>query len=486
MKPILLLSFFLLILNYLVAQENMNLQILNEVDAKKIHFYEKTPVFRGPTNNSLIEALDITFDSITAISPLKGYNAAVNLPDGTVWNRAKGLASSDLQDSLNVSHAMGMGSTTKTFTAVTILLLQEEGLLNINDAIGNYLPDYPDIDSAITIRQLLQHTSGIYSYTDHPTFSNQIFSNPNYIWPPEEVIESFVLAPLFLPGTSWSYSNTNYLLAGMIIEAVTNQSYYSAVRSRILNPLGLTHTFCFPQETLAGPFADVWLDLDGNGTKEVVQDFLPLTSYFSAAYSAGALVTTSEDLALFFKKLLNQEILQPATFNEMFFLYPLEPSGTFGYGLGIYNTQACGQMGWGHNGYIIYQSDNITLPNEDYAISVLSNDGDNNTDIVGLIDLKLALAEVICNFEPVGLDDQELDILKISPNPMIDYLEVTLPEEGNYKLLLVDLTGSILYEGEFSGNNKRIHTENLLTGVYVLQVISSTGKHYSELIVKNK
>lgn len=486
MKPFILLPFTFILINYLAAQENLNLQILNEVDANKVQFLENTPGFRGPTNNSLEELLNLTFDSIANLSPLKGMNAAINLPDGTIWRRAKGLASSDLQDSLNVSHAMGMGSTTKTFTAVTILLLQEEGLLHINDPIGNYLPDNPNIDSAITIRQLLQHTSGIYNYTDHPDFSDAVFSNPTYIWSPDEIIENFVLAPLFLPGTSWSYSNTNYLLAGMIIEAVTNQSYYAAVRSRILNPLGLTHTFCYPQETLAGPFADVWLDIDGNGTKEVVQDFLPLTGYFSAAYSAGALVTTPEDLALFFKKLLNQEILQSSTYNEMFFLYPLEPSGTFGYGLGIYNSQACNQMGWGHNGYIIYQSDNLTLPNEDYAISVLSNDGDTDPDIIGLTDMKLALADVICNFEPVGLDDQIAAVLTISPNPVTDYLEVTLPEEAPYQVVLTDMTGKRCLIAEFSGNSTRINTENLVPGVYVLQLISTAGTYYSELIVKNK
>jgi hypothetical protein len=100
--------------------------------------------------------------------------------------------------------------------------------------------------------------------------------------------------------------------------------------------------------------------------------------------------------------------------------------------------------------------------------------------------MKLALADIICNFEPVGLEDQIAAVLTISPNPVTDYLEVTIPEEAPYQVVLTDFTGKRCFMAEFLGNSTRINTENLVPGVYVLQLISTAGIHYSELIVKNK
>lgn len=115
----------------------------------------------------------------------------------------------------------------------------------------------------------------------------------------------------------------------------------------------------------------------------------------------------------------------------------------------------------------------------------MSNDGETTAGIIGTENLKLALADVICNFQPVGITELTISGMKIHPNPMSDFLEVDMQEEGIYQVTLKNMMGNILSEAVISGNRIRIHTENLLAGVYVIQVRSENGKYYSELAIKN-
>ena len=151
----------------------------------------------------------------------------------------------------------GMGSDTKTYTATLILKLQEAGLLSLDDTIGKWIHNRPNINGQIRVRQLLNHTSGLFNYLQHPSWASSTYANLNRVWQPEEILP-FVLAPDFAPGTGWNYSNTNYLVAGLIIKAVLNQPAYVTLRSRILAPQGLNNIFYYPNETPTGTIPHVW------------------------------------------------------------------------------------------------------------------------------------------------------------------------------------------------------------------------------------
>ena len=123
---------------------------------------------------------------------------------------------------------MGIGSNTKTFTATMMLKLSEQGIVSLDDSLHHWLPGFNNIDSNITIKQLLRHNTGIADFWT-PSWVNIIFANPDSIWTPEDVL-NFVGPPLFPAGTNVSYSNTNFTLAGMIIEAATGQNYHMLVK----------------------------------------------------------------------------------------------------------------------------------------------------------------------------------------------------------------------------------------------------------------
>ncbi len=159
-KFLFLLLVFLAKTNAIFPQKNL----LNEFPAQSIFLAAEQYSQRGaPSFNATLPAtLDFVFDSVTSLTPIKGFNAAMLLPDGSSWKRAQGLAEEiPAAMPLSTEHLMGMGSITKSFVATTLLLLFEDGLLDLGDSIGRYVGPYPNVPGSVTIRQLLSHRSGI-------------------------------------------------------------------------------------------------------------------------------------------------------------------------------------------------------------------------------------------------------------------------------------------------------------------------------------
>lgn len=253
-----------------------------------------------------------------------------------------------------------VGSVTKTYVAVVVLQLVGEGRLSLEDTVDSWLPGVVSGNGhdgrAITIRQLLQHTSGIYNYTN--TLADVLGSAEAYrkhmfvsATPEELVARAMAHPPAFRPGTSWAYSNTNYILAGMVVKAATGRSWHDEVRTRILAPLGLRHTFYpgswpflprphargYHQFTEDGPLVDT---TDGN---------------YTWAGAAGGLVTTAAEYNRFWRAVQAGELLRPAQQAEM---HRTVLAATWQrsrpgarYGLGIASIPlSCGGLLWGHGG----------------------------------------------------------------------------------------------------------------------------------------
>jgi D-alanyl-D-alanine carboxypeptidase len=241
-------------------------------------------------------------------------------------------------------------SITKTFIATVVLQLEEEGRLDLDDTVEKWLPGvvrgHGNDGRKIRLRQLLNHTSGLNNYSDDPEFAHRT-SGPGFpehhldTYPPEELVAlSMKRAPHGTPGTAW-YSNTNYVLAGMVIEKATSHTYADEVERRILRPLKLRNT-SLPgtRARMPRPHPVAYSRL---GSKEPDAPVVDATeqnmSYLGAA---GEMISTTTDLNTFFRALQRGELLGPDATRRMFTTVPSERSG-FEYGLGIESaTLSCG------------------------------------------------------------------------------------------------------------------------------------------------
>ncbi|SDD72991.1 serine hydrolase domain-containing protein [Actinokineospora iranica] len=264
------------------------------------------------------------------------------------WDRftaRAGVAEWGGQKPVSTRGRFRIGSVTKVFVSTVVLRLVGEGRVGLDAPVADYLPGLLPDGERITVRMLLQHTSGLYSYDRAlPQDPAGFESVRQRHFEPEELVAMSVREPLdFAPGTAWGYSNTNYVVAGMLIEKVTGQSYEQAVEDRILRPLRLRDTSVPDRDrdlTLPKPHAHGYALI--NGQPVDISESSP--SLFGAA---GGMVSTTDDLDTFLDALLDGELLAPAQLAEM--TKPLPFTG--GYGLGLGETSlSCGKTVWGHLG----------------------------------------------------------------------------------------------------------------------------------------
>jgi D-alanyl-D-alanine carboxypeptidase len=256
-----------------------------------------------------------------------------------------------------------IGSNTKTLVATVMLQLVAEGRVSLDDTVAKWLPGVVagngNDGAAITIRELLQHTSGLYDFTEAlpalATRQGYLDSRHRTAAPEQLVALAMQHKPLFKPGTSWAYSNTNYVLAGMIIAKVTGQSWATEVYDRIIAPLGLRHTFVpGASPYLPAPHADLYQQFTPGG---------PLTDTtvmnYTWADAAGAIVSTPDDLDRFFRALISGRLLPPAELAEMEKTAPTigEQGLLADYGLGLgWQPLSCGGGYWTHGGDVLGSS----------------------------------------------------------------------------------------------------------------------------------
>jgi D-alanyl-D-alanine carboxypeptidase len=251
-----------------------------------------------------------------------------------------------------------IGSITKTFVATVVLQLVGERRLSLEDAVEKWAPGVVPGGRKITIRQLLQHTSGIADYLNSPLGSRKILAqlrrNRAYVWSPRRLVALAVAQrPTFAPGKGWAYSNTGYLLLGMIVKSVTGKTIETEVTSRIIRPLGLAHTDMPVTPRIRGAHAAGYL-FPGN-TAIPTRKSLDI-SYVSPSFAgaAGSMISTVGDLDEFYRSLLGGKLLGPAQLRAMKRTVPVGSSAkAVRFGLGIYELQTpCGPV-WGHNGAIL-------------------------------------------------------------------------------------------------------------------------------------
>ncbi|PFF54702.1 serine hydrolase domain-containing protein [Bacillus cereus] len=264
-----------------------------------------------------------------------------------------GVADLSTKKPVNSDYRFRIGSVTKTFTATTVLQLVGENRLQLDDPIEKWLPGLVQGNgydgNQITIRQLLNHTSGIAEYLKS---KDADIMNSKKTYTAEEIVKiGLSLPPDFSPGKDWLYSNTGYVILGMLIEKITGNSYAEEIEKRIIEPLDLSNTF-LPGNSPVIPgknHARGYVKMEGTGELKDITYYNP-----SLANAAGDMISNADDLNKFFSSLLGGKLLKERELKEMLTTVPIEGKGVGdAYGLGIYETKLPnGVSVWGHGGGI--------------------------------------------------------------------------------------------------------------------------------------
>jgi D-alanyl-D-alanine carboxypeptidase len=287
-------------------------------------------------------------------SDAPGVVAAVQTPRYT-WVRALGVRNRTTKKPMTPEVHHRIGSVTKTFTATLLLKAADKGLLSLDDTIDQYIKGVPNGDE-ITLRQMSNMTSGIASYTENEQWQKEFLSDPRRVWKPKELARIGIKdSPLFEPGTAWFYSNTNYVLLGLVLEQVTDKPIGKLYQKEIIKPLHLEET-SFPgaDSALPKPHAHGYT-LQGKSSGQKPTDSTRWSP--STAWTAGAMISTVDDLLVYGRALgTGKGLLPPQTQKERLhsFVSDVPPlnqpplKGDLAYGIGLGKDH-----GWvGHNGEI--------------------------------------------------------------------------------------------------------------------------------------
>jgi CubicO group peptidase (beta-lactamase class C family) len=383
----------------------------------------------------LAKTLQANLDQSLADNPnATGLTAATFAPDGTVWQGFTGVANRETQAPVDANSVFGIGSITKPIVATTVLQLYEEGKLNLNDTVSQWLPDLAkNITNAdrITIRQLMGHTSGIPEYLEQPEARAQFFADPQAFFSREIDVSELIAfvqnkPALGEPGSAFYYSNSNIVLLGQIVEKVTGTTLASQLRSRIFEPLGLNQTFYAPQEAVSrGNITRTYSELDDDG-KITTADYLNEVDEVSKkglswAAGAGGIVSTAAELAKIGQALFQGELLSPATLqlmindNSDLLAAANRPAGSAPggierdfYGLGVESGSIAGIGNFlRHNGATIGWGAELTyLPDRNITATVLASQptptGASELEDSSLVALTKNIRSTIAQYPSIG------------------------------------------------------------------------------------
>ncbi|MES2780793.1 MAG: serine hydrolase [Bacteroidota bacterium] len=410
--------------------------------------------------------LQFTLDSVCAKYKIKGASAAVLIPNVGIWKGTSGVSEAGVP--LTSDMLFGMGSNTKTHMAATLLKMQEQQLVSLDDTIGKWITGYPNISGQITIRQCLNHTSGLFDYMKNGAINDSIFGKPSKIWQPEEIL-GLAMAPNFAPGTSWKYSNTNYIIAGIIIQKVMNKPAFEVMHDLILAPNQLTNTFNYGEEgsrTIAHPWG-----IDMNGVTLTDMTTTPyLNNLFSLANTAGSLVTTAEENVQFWYKLWSGQIINAQSWKEMTQTKSLGLGD--GYGLGVFfdSKKINGRSFYSHGGtFFGFINENMVDTTSGVTIAVLTNqDSVSNSGLKSLV--LRSLHKVTLNMPATGIADIHAaeNRVAIYPNPVSDQLTI---DAGNIKsgtIMISDLMGRTVWNGLVTQQITTINTTEFPNGILLV------------------
>jgi D-alanyl-D-alanine carboxypeptidase len=281
-----------------------------------------------------------------------------------VYTHAYGLAHLEPSVAARPEMRYSIGSISKQFTATAILILQEQGKVSLDDAVGKYVPGLTRGDE-VTIRQILSHTSGYQDYWPEDYLMTPMMKPETA----QEILDTWAKKPLdFEPGTKWQYSNTNFVIAGLIVEKVSGGKLMDFLGEHIFRPLGMTSVWNSDEVKLTSPDATPYVRAALGPLRLAPKEGR------GWMFAAGELAMTAHDLALWDESLIAQKLLKPASYQAMFTEVKLKDGSGSEYGLGVEVTKRDGHRSIEHSGEVTgFVSDNEVLIDDGVAVAVLTN-----------------------------------------------------------------------------------------------------------------
>ncbi len=439
------------------------------------------PYFADSLQAILDASLPATFTNSGAV-------LGVYVPGQWSWYGASGKAISGMtvgQPMTNATpnHQFRVGSITKTMVATSILKMEQDGLLSIEDPISMYLSPTLITDTlassgVVLIRHLLNHTSGIANSGSNNGCNTTVLGNPLADYSLEYAVNCGAsLGELFTPGSSWTYSNTNYSLLAMIIQNVSGLSASEYITLNIITPLGLVNTEIPTTNQIANPHMGCYWN---------VGSWIDLTIINPSVYTGWAdVVSTTEDLLIFYDSLLNGAIINSTQLLKM---KTIDPNAN-GYGLGMDFYSALSTSFYGHYGEVANTSGlffvnltSITAPNGYYIAYNFNTQGVNmqgEIDIPVLQFLKNNSAEIT--------ENTLIHQFELYPNPAKEKCTIKLKElSGKGNLTFTDITGRIVLTQDIDNSTKTISIDltTFNKGVYWVAVVNNSNSSIQKLVIE--
>ena len=366
-------------------------------------------VVTSPAQDTIFneELLKAKFDSLSTAGSYPGATMTIIAPDGIEHNYAYGYSDIEAGKPMKTGDKMLVGSTGKTFVSAVIMQLIDEGKLSEEDRLSDWLgskewfgnlPNGEDI----TIYHLLHHTSGLPRYVFKEDLWSAFAEEPGRTWMPEELI-TFIIndQPVHPAGKGWSYSDTGYLLLGMVIEEITGNSYYDELQSRILNPFSMDDTSPSDSQLLDGlitgytgdhtPPFDLPPKVGVNGMHVINPQF---------EWTGGGLLSNTTDLAVWVKNLYEGRIFSKVQLEKL--VKPVDfrtgqPVNGSGYGMGVFIYRTPFGEIWGHGGFFFgYETQLLYLPDHGISIAIQVNaDSTSERYKLNILQLGFEIAELI-------------------------------------------------------------------------------------------
>ncbi|MEU6575624.1 serine hydrolase domain-containing protein [Streptomyces sp. NPDC046805] len=314
--------------------------------------------------------LDSAVKRVMQQAHVPGVTVGIWTPDKGQYVQSFGVADKRTAEPMYPDLYMRIGSETKTFTVTALLELVDSGKVSLDDTIGQYVSGVPNGDR-ITLRELAGMRSGLFNYSEDNDFYKALTSDPQRSFTPHQLLDYAFRHPVeFPPGAKFSYSNTNLILLGLVVEQASGQPIADYIQQNVLRPAGLRHTLFPNGNEFPTPHAQGYTEQTATGKVENAADWNP-----SWAWAAGAMISDLEDLRVWARSVATGELpggghlISPATQKQRL-TTPATPIPGVGYGLGIFNVQ-----GWiGHNGSLPgYESLTVYLPSAQATLVVLLN-----------------------------------------------------------------------------------------------------------------
>lgn len=440
-----------------------------------------------PVDPELGLLLQKKIDSCKNKYNLPGISVALQLKDNTYWNGVSGKSHIYTNEAMTENHVFFQASVTKLFVSTIIMQLVEENKLSLEDTIGKYLPTILNVPSNIKIKYLVNHRSGLHDFISNPQIGNNWINYPDSIWSHKAAIETFNDDPIYAQGTSYNYSNTNYVLLGWLIETITGNTFDVELTNRIAVPLGITDLYFPYLKQAQGAIATGWTSFTSATSYDTDAGIMINDCSASMIATAGFITTSEKSVLKFTRALFTEQIVNAASIAKLKECINVTfGDGATGYGYGTMRYSFNNKIYFGHGGdfngftmLTIHGDNGLTM-----SIGINRNNAPRGP-------IAAAILKTVTDYlAHVNLDEVTTSQLTIFPNPATDELNIVANELGNdaVKIQLVDLQGKEIYSEFQNPVNGAIHlnldSKRFTNGYYVVHICNEQLNLQQRLIIE--